>query len=204
MLYLIIRSLAVVLFKLLFGLQAFGRENVPLKGGVILAGNHVSYLDPPVVAAASPRIVYFLAKENLFRGPFFGPFIRSLHAFPVKARAADLKAMRWSVESLKKGKTIIVFPEGGRSFPDQPEKPLAGVGFLAVRANVPIVPTFLEGTYQAMPQDSKCVHPFTRIKVYFGTPIYPQDVNAASDKERYEALANKTMEAITALKMRQK
>ncbi len=204
MLYLIIRSLAVVLFKLLFGLQAFGRENVPLKGGVILAGNHVSYLDPPALAAASPRVVYFLAKEALFHGAFFGPFIRSLHAFPVKAGVADVKALRWSVESLRAGKAITVFPEGGRSLPDQPEKPLSGVGFLAVHANVPIVPTFLEGTYQALPQKSKCIHPFTRIRVYFGKPIYPQDVNAAFDKERYEGLSNKTMEAITALKIRQK
>lgn len=200
----IIRSLAVVLFKIFFRLGVFGRENIPAKGGFLLAGNHVSYLDPPLTAAACPRVASFLAKESLFSNKLFGGFIAMIGAFPLKSHSANLKALRWAISELKAGKVIAIFPEGARSADDRLRRPLPGVGFLAVKANVPIVPVLIEGSNRALPVGSKFIRFFTKIRVYFGAPIYPEQVGAYLDKEIYERLAEKTMEAIAQLKNRAK
>ena len=115
MLYFIIRNLAKCLYKLLFRLQVSGQAHIPKQGGFILASNHASYLDPPALAAACPRIVSFLAKEGLFRNVFFGRFISSLNAFPIKTHSADFGALRLAIKELKAGKVLTIFPEGGRS-----------------------------------------------------------------------------------------
>lgn len=199
MLYRIVRFLIRVIGRLFFGFRVFSRENMPLTGGAILAGNHTSYLDPPVLAAASRRALNFLARENLFRNAFFASLIRALGAFPVKTNFADLKALRWAVKILKKGQVLAIFPEGGRSATGKLEEPLAGVGFLAVRANVPIVPVLICGADKVLPKQSKLIRLFSEIKVYFGTPIYPREISGLSEKQRYANLAKKTMAAISAL-----
>lgn len=199
MLYLIIRFIAFILYKILFRLQAFGRKNIPLKGGFILASNHTSFLDPPALAVACPRIVHFLAKEGLFRNVLFGRFISALNAFPLKTHSADIKALRWAVDVLQAGKTVIIFPEGGRTPDGQLDQPLKGVGFLAAKANVPVVPAFIEGSYQAWPPDRKLFRP-GKIKIYFGRPIAIDDIKLEENEDAYQEIAEKIMQEIANLK----
>jgi len=201
---LIIRFLSIVLFKIFFRLDVLDRENIPAKGGFLLAGNHMSYLDPPLIAVACPRAASFLAKESLFSNKFFGGFIARLHAFPLKSHSPNMKALRWAISELKAGKVIGIFPEGARSADDRLHRPLPGVGLLAVKANVPIVPVFIEGSNRALPVGSKFIRFFTKIRVYFGAPIYPKEVDNYLSKDFYERLAEKTMEAIAQLKNRAK
>lgn len=198
MFYSIIRFIAVILYKALFRMQVFGRENIPSKGGFILAANHASYLDPPALAVASPRQVYFLAKEGLFVG-LFGRLIAKLHAFPIKGQPGELIALRRAIKELRSGKALLVFPEGRRTADGELAEPRPGVGFLATRANVPIVPAFIEGSNRALPVHGKFIRP-VKIKVYFGRPFFPEAAVELNREEFYQKLAARTMEEIARLK----
>ena len=202
MLYLIIRTLALILSKLLFRLQAFGQNNIPLKGGFILASNHTSYLDPPILAAACPRMLSFIAKEELFKNAIFGRFITALNAFPLKTETADLRALRWAIGVLKAEGAVAIFPEGGRTTDGELDEPLKGVGFIAAKANVPIIPVFIEGSNKAFPVNSKFIRP-KKIKVYFGQPIKLEEFNLQTEgSDLYQRIAQRTMEKIRKLKER--
>ncbi len=199
----IARSLAIVLFKVLFRLQVFGRDNIPLKGGFILASNHISYLDPPALSVACPRELCFLAKEELFIG-VFGRLIANLNAFPIKGQPGELMSLRRAIKELEAGRTLIIFPEGRRTADGRLGKPMPGVGLLAAKAGVCIVPAFIEGSNRALPIDSKFIRP-KKIKVYFGKPLWPQEVSTRLAREDfYQALAARTMEEIGRLKPRAK
>ncbi|MFH1045807.1 MAG: lysophospholipid acyltransferase family protein [Candidatus Omnitrophota bacterium] len=201
MLYVIIRAIAVVLYKILFRLEAYGRENIPRQGGFILASNHASHIDPPLLAAASPRKVAFIAKEELFDHPFAAWFLRGLNAFPVKLKAADIKSMRESIRRLKIGEALAIFPEGRRSENGELDKPLGGIGLIAARSGVPIVPAYIEGSIKALPRGTACVRPI-KIRVYFGKPFRIDELKSTAERRRehYYAIAALTMRKIAQIK----
>ncbi|MFC1632274.1 lysophospholipid acyltransferase family protein [Candidatus Omnitrophota bacterium] len=204
MLYWFIRSLAVFLFKIYFREQAFGRENIPLTGGFILAANHASYLDPPVLAAACPRQLAFLAMQKLFEIPLFGRFIRGLNAVPLKTQGAGTQTLRWAVQTLRQGKVITIFPEGSRTADGQMLEPQSGVGFLAARAEAPIVPTYIHGTREAMPMHNKMIWP-KKVKVYFGPQIKVENFDSGlSHHDLYTQIAQKVMVEIKKLQAKTK
>ncbi|NQT00319.1 MAG: 1-acyl-sn-glycerol-3-phosphate acyltransferase [Candidatus Omnitrophica bacterium] len=202
MFYWFIRTVAVILFKVYFRIQVSGRENIPATGGFILAANHASYLDPPLVAVASPRQLSFLAMEQLFKIPLFGPFIRALNAVPLNTKGVDTQTIRWAVQVLRQGKVITIFPEGSRTPDGKLLKPQAGVGFLAVKTKAPIVPVYIDGSFRAMPMHSKMIWP-KKITIYIGPQIRTGDLNASlSHREVYAQIAEKTMQEIKNLKER--
>ncbi|MFC2168188.1 lysophospholipid acyltransferase family protein [Acidobacteriota bacterium] len=190
----------MILYKIFFRLQVIGRENIPLEGGFILASNHASFLDPPALAVASPRVLSFMALEGLFRIPLFGRFIASLNAIPVKSKSSDLKSLRQAISELSSGGVLNIFPEGIRSPNGELGKPLRGIGLLAVKADVPIVPAFIKGSNKALPVHSKLIRP-KKIKVYFGRPFLPKEMSTqSSNKDLYQAIAARTMDEIKRLK----
>ena len=201
MFYVIIRLLAKCLFKILFRLQAFGVENIPSTGGFILASNHKSYLDPPALAVASPRALSFLAREGLFKNAVFDRFISALHAFPLDNQNGDIKALRWAIERLKAGEPVIIFPEGRRVKEDFLYPASKGVGFLAARANVPVVPAFIEGSGRAMPVGSGLIYP-RKIRVYFGRALFAQELSVEEAEDYYQKFADQVMAEIKKLKER--
>ena len=183
--------------RLLFGMRIDGTEHVPRSGGVIIASNHVSYNDPPVVGSAVPRELHFLAKEELFRNPVFGALIRSYNAIPVRRATGDVAAMKKAVRLLKDGKAMIMFPEGTRSLSGKFLKPKPGVGMIASMAGVPVVPTYVRGT-------NDLGAAFMRkgpLVVRFGEAFHPADIRARceSDKEAYMAVSAEAMERISRL-----
>ena len=183
--------------RLLFGMRIEGDERVPRDGGVIIASNHISYNDPPVVGSAVPRELHFLAKEELFGNPVFGGIIRSYNAMPVRRAAGDVGAMRKAVRLLKEGKAMIMFPEGTRSLSGRFLKPKPGVGMIASMADVPVVPTFVAGTNNL----SAALWRKRPLVVRFGEPIVPADIRrgCASDKDAYMAISAEAMERIMRL-----
>lgn len=200
MLYVIIRSLAIFLFKILFRLEVFGQENIPLQGGFILASNHTSYLDPPLLGAASRRVLSYMAKEELFQNPLLARLITALNSFAVKSQSADLKSLRRALQELEKGQGLVIFPEGRRTADGQLDEPLGGVGFLAAKADVPIVPAFIEGSFRAFPVHSKFIRP-KKIRVYFGQAIYLKDAQLSlQGKGLYQQIAESAMQEINKLK----
>ncbi len=149
----------------------YGRENIPRKGGFIVAANHVSYLDPLVIGISCPRRLGYMARHDLFAHPVFGGIIRNLGAFPVKRKSADLSALKEAVKRLKEGKGLLIFPEGTRQTGgSMAEQAQPGIGFLASKAQVPVVPVFVKGTEKSLPKNSRCVHR-ARISVCFGRQI---------------------------------
>ena len=151
------------ILKSLFRFRVSGREKIPKTGGIIIAANHMSYFDPPVMAAALPRRLTFLAKQELFRFAPFGRYISALGAFPIDRSRGDTAAIRYAVKLLGEGKAVLVFPEGGRNT-DGSAEAKNGVALLARMANVPVIPAAIIGT-----EATKQLRP---IRVAFGDPIF--------------------------------
>lgn len=171
MLYRILRIFAVPLMRVLFRMEVKGVGYIPRQGGFILASNHLSYLDPVVLGAACPRTLSFMARHDLFSNPWFSWLITMLGAFPVRRDSADASALKEAMLRVKNGQVLVVFPEGRRrGFNEAGEKPLPGVGFLATKLAIPVIPAFISGSEKALPKDTKFIRPH-KISVRFGKQI---------------------------------
>jgi 1-acyl-sn-glycerol-3-phosphate acyltransferase len=166
------RLLCRLAMILLMKARAFGVRNVPEKGGVLLVCNHQSFLDPVLAGIALSREASFMARDSLFRNPFFGRLITSVNAFPVRRNSADLGAIKEAMRRLKQGWVVILFPEGTRAKDGRIGPMLPGLGAIARRAEVPIVPMLIDGVFQAWPRDRKLPDPGDVI-VEYGHPILP-------------------------------
>ncbi len=131
----------------LYQIRCYGFESVPPRGGVVLASNHQSYLDPALVAVALRREIHHMARASLFRNPAFRALIVAFNAFPIERDSGDVKGVKEALARLKAGHALLVFPEGTRTRDGlvAPMKP--GIRLLAERAAVPIVPVLIEGAF---------------------------------------------------------
>jgi 1-acyl-sn-glycerol-3-phosphate acyltransferase len=134
-------------FSLMFRLDVRGVDAMPA-GPVIVAGNHTSGFDPPVVGAVLRRPAWYMAKEELFRIPGFGALIRRLHAYPVRRGKPDRRSLRTTHQILRAGGAVIIFPEGHRSATGALQDPRRGVAFLARLSGAPVVPVGIVGPYR--------------------------------------------------------
>jgi 1-acyl-sn-glycerol-3-phosphate acyltransferase len=182
-------------------LELRGRENIPREGGCLIAPNHVSYLDPPMIACAvSNRFVRFLARDTLFRFAGFGWWLRSVGVVPLSRDRGDVGALRKSVQMLKDGICMCIFPEGTRSADGELQEAKGGIGFLVAKAGVPVVPVYISGTYKAYPRGAKWVRPCKCI-VTFGKAISFEEFAALGpDRDAYEKIGRLIMDRIRALK----
>ena len=169
MFYWVIQHLAYLFLRFVGRLRIIGTEHVPRRSGVILAANHSSYADPPLMGASTPRPIWFMAKIELLQTPFLGAFIKRLHAFPVRRGTADRQALRTAHELLTGGEAVLIFFEGGRSKDGRLMPPALGAGMIALRANVPVVPVAIVNADQLMPREGG-LH-FARVTVIYGEPI---------------------------------
>lgn len=182
-------------FKVLLRIKARGLENIPTEGPCIIAANHRSHLDPPVINIISPRPVLFMAKRELFEVPILGWFIKKAGAIPVNRDGRDVATLKKALGVLKQGYCIGIFPEGRRAMPGEFRKPQAGVGFLIEKANVPVIPVLIEGTDKVLPVKAKLPKLFMyNIDVSVGKPINFHGISS------YEHIAEKVMEKIKNLK----
>ncbi len=131
--------------RLLLAASSSGAENVPAQGGLVVASNHVSYLDPPMLGTWFPRVIHFMAKQELFDVPIFGSLIRAVHAFPVNREGGDVSAIRRALHILKAGGCVGIFPEGRRNI-DGEAQARNGAVLLATMGHCPVVPVALVGT----------------------------------------------------------
>ncbi|MEZ0323336.1 MAG: lysophospholipid acyltransferase family protein [Hydrogenothermaceae bacterium] len=183
------------LFRYLLRIKAEGTENIPKNGGCIIAANHRSHLDPPVLNIISPRPILFMAKKELFEVPFLGWFIRKAGAIPVNRDNKDVSALKKALNVLKDGYCIGIFPEGTRSKPGEFRKAQPGVGFLIEKAKVPVIPVLIEGTDKVFPVKAKFPKLFMyNIEVKVGKPVNFHGLSS------YEHIAEKVMEEIKNLK----
>jgi 1-acyl-sn-glycerol-3-phosphate acyltransferase len=162
--------LARILTTLLLDLKVSGAQHVPRTGGVLIASNHQSLLDPVLVGVHLPRPTSFLAKSQLFENPRFAWLIQTLYAFPVRQGEGDIGAVREAIKQLQDGRAVVLFPEGSRTENGEllPIEP--GVGLIARKAAVPVVPCVVEGSFEAWPKHSRIFRP-RPIGVKFGPPM---------------------------------
>ncbi|HPL82681.1 MAG TPA: lysophospholipid acyltransferase family protein [Candidatus Omnitrophota bacterium] len=165
------RFILLILSKLFFRIEFKGREFIPKKGGFILVANHTSYLDPVALGVACTRTLRFMAKDNLFSRHFLASWLKAVGVIPVKRDAADLSALKTAIKSGNLGMGLALFPEGTRRLKENAFiNPEPGVGFLAAKLRLPIIPAYISGTYEALPKGAKSLN-FSKIKVKFGEQI---------------------------------
>jgi len=172
MVYTVSKFIFWLICKIWFRMDASGVENIPKKGSFIVACNHISYLDPAVVGSNVPRKLNFMAKEELFSTTFSSWWMRSVGCVPVKRDSNDFGSLREAMRRLQAGGGLFLFPEGRRqqSSAELPQ-PQAGIGFLASKLNVPVVPAFVKGTDRAMPKAARSFMP-EKVFVRFGEQIH--------------------------------
>ncbi len=160
----VVRALLGFYFFTLKGLRCEGVENIPKEGAVIIAPNHKSNFDPPVIGVCSPRVVHYMAKEELFRNPVFAAVIRYFGTFPVKRGAVDRAAIRRALTELKEGQPLGIFPEGTRIHGNRIGRFHDGMASIALMTGTPILPVAVIGTEHLPKKEG----PFA---VVFGTPV---------------------------------
>jgi 1-acyl-sn-glycerol-3-phosphate acyltransferase len=197
-LYGILKPLAVLLMRLLFRLEVRGREHVPATGPVLLVSNHVSLLDPPLVGGASPRVLHFMAKEELFRIPIFGRLIASLNARPVRRDGSDGRALKTALRLLGEGRALLVFPEGTRGVEGRLGDGKPGAGMLAVMSGAQVVPVYVSGSGRALPPGRMVPRP-AKVRVRFGPPLHFKAAQDEERKGRYREATREIMRAIAQL-----
>ncbi len=192
--------LAWSFFKLFYRHRVYGQEHF-YAGAAIIAGNHVSYLDPPILAISWPQEVHFLAREGLFKNRLFGGFIRRLNAHPVKGEAGDVAVFKTVCQLLNEGKKIILFPEGTRSVLDQLAIPLKpGIALLVSRTQSAVIPAYIHGAFEAWGKHRKWPAWRGKTACVFGTPIRWVDFAHLEKKEGQQALLVKLANSIQALR----
>jgi len=199
--YQLVTLLIRTVMRVCFGMKVMNRFDGRLEENYILAPNHISNLDPPAFGATVPREWYFLAKATLFKNPLFGGLISYFRAFPLKRGVFDRQAMAASVELLKAGNSLTIFPEGGRVFGGELGPARSGVGYLAVTTGVAILPVFGTGTDRLR----DCLLRRCRVVVFHGRPIrippeLVRELLENDDKDAYRRLSETVMAAISSLR----
>ncbi len=166
-----VRLLLHALFRLCFGLRLKGAENIPREGGLVVAANHQSYFDPFWIAAPFSRQLRFLAWDAVFGWPVLGGLIRLLGAWPLQTQKSDARAIRQSVQWLRGGGALVIFPEGGRCLADGEMLPLKpGAARLALETNVPVLPVTIRGGHRVWPRGRKWPR-LGRVEIVYHPPL---------------------------------
>ena len=174
MFYKVIRFIGYVLTLLFWPIKIKGQKNLNKESSLILAANHVSYLDPIVLGVAVRRKIYFIAKKEVFNIPILGFIIRSLGAIPVDRKKPNPVSIKKTFLVLKKGNILGIFPEGTRSLNGKLLDFNIGLIKIALKTKSPIIPVGINGTFSIYPPKAKLPSFFKRKNIYinFGEPIH--------------------------------
>lgn len=186
-------------FRALFGLKITGRENLITEGPVLVASNHQSFLDPPLIGNLYKTEMVFLARKTLFVG-FFKWLYPQWNAIPVDQDRPDMSSLKTIIRKLKEGHRVLVFPEGARTLDGSIGEAAPGIGLIAAKSGAVIQPVRISGARDALPRGSGRIR-FARITVSVGPAIRlsPEELRATNGKEDYERITAKIMDAIAAL-----
>lgn len=185
--------------KCFYRLRVYGLEHFQL-GSAIIAANHLSFFDPPVISVSCPEEVHFLARESLFRIPVLGRMIRSLNSHPVSRDSSDAKTFRELIVLLQKKEKVILFPEGQRSL-DGTLQPLEkGLAFLVFKAHCSIFPVYVSGTFDVWKRGACFPRLFGKIRCVFGSPIQWKEFEGLEKREAMDMITKRTEASLHSLK----
>ena len=193
-LLLVLKIVLYPFYRLLFWYSVTGRENIPKTGGVIFSSNHLSYLDPVLWIIVIRRRIRFMAKQELFKNPLLGWFLRRMDVFGVERGSGDMAAVKTAIRVVRNGEILGLYPEGTRSKDGKPGRAKTGVALIAKAAKCDVVPA-------AVICRGK-LRPFKRIRLVVGKPVsYQEIIDRAPDnsRESLRVAADYIMEQITTL-----
>jgi 1-acyl-sn-glycerol-3-phosphate acyltransferase len=179
-----------VMARTLWRANVYGTQHVPANGPLIVACNHVSYFDPPLMGCFCPRRISYMAKKELFAIPVLGPVIRALGAYAVDRRGSATAAIKRSLHVLEAGGAIGIFPEGTRNLTGT-VAPQTGVALLAALSHAPVVPACIRGTDRALR--------LARVEVAFGPALLPPEAGRKATREELAKFTAVIMKAIEEL-----
>ncbi len=193
------------LFATYFRWRVLHPERVPMSGPVILASNHASFLDPPLVGSGVKRALNYLARDTLFRYPGVGALLRSVQAVPVDRDGAGASGLKAILERLLAGGAIVLFPEGTRTRDGRLQPARSGIGLIVIKSNAPVVPVRIWGTFEACGRHVRFPRPH-RVAIKYGPPLRFEQLRAEAKtcakprlKEIYQQVADEIMAAIAQL-----
>jgi 1-acyl-sn-glycerol-3-phosphate acyltransferase len=200
--YRIVLTVADGILRVLLSRDVRGREHLPKSGPFILASNHGSFWDPPVLATSVTRELHFLAKSTLFDVPVFGALIRSVNALPIRRGTMDLAGLTRAKESLARGGALLLFPEGGRMKDGRLHPARPGLGLIEEQARVPIVPVYVSGTNHIR----RCLVRAEKVRIRIGEPLpatlwFPAgEATTRTGRELHQEIGDRVMLEIARLR----
>lgn len=188
--YKVVRFLAYLIFSIIFRINVKGSENIPIEGIIVLCSNHISNLDPIILAIAVSRPISFMAKKELFENKVIGKLIHKLGAFPVDRKGADISAIRSSLKVLKKEKILGIFPEGTRVDEMDLSSAKPGISLISIKGKSSVIPVYIHSKYKL----------FSTVKVIIGKPIYLDDYfDKKLSTEDYKDISKNILKSIYSL-----
>ncbi|MDN3505111.1 MAG: (d)CMP kinase [Rhabdochlamydiaceae bacterium] len=186
--------------RLLYSVKVYGANTIP-KGSAILASNHVSFLDPPILAVCSSTPLHFLARATLFKHFLFGRFIKYLNAHPISGGVNDVSLFNEIEKLILQGKNVLMFPEGRRSRDGKLQPFKRGLGWIVSRTGAHVVPVYLDGAFEAWPRKRKLPFIFKKITCVFGKPLYFPREGKLTEKGFHDKISKQVYEKVAELKL---
>lgn len=196
--YLLGYSLSKAIAKTFFHYRVIGADNMIEEGPCIIAANHCSYFDPPLVGVACRRAIHYLARKSLLKVPILGPILPDLNVIPVDQKNADRSALLGAIRVIKNGGAVLIFPEGTRSTNGKLRAAQPGVGMIAAKTGAPVIPVRIFGSYEILPRGATWPRAGT-ITVIIGRALEFQGID---DRDSYLPAASRIIDAIGSLGMK--
>jgi len=180
--------------------EVAGTENIPVAGPFLIAANHASHLDPPLVGSQIARQMRFFARKTLWSNRVFSWWLDNVESIPVDRESGDVGAIRKVLQALKEDRAIVLFPEGTRTLDGNFQTPKAGVGLMACKTGAPVVPCRVFGSFEAFGKGAKFPRLGTPVSIVFGPPITAAEYDdPEAGKERYQVASQRIFLRIAAL-----
>ena len=187
-------------FVCFFSYRVVGKEKLVTDGPVLIASNHESYLDPPLVGVAYDKAVYYLARKTLFTG--FGAWrYPRLNSIPVDQDRPDMTSLKTIIKLLRGGNQVVVFPEGARTLDGELQKAEAGTGLIVAKSKAVVQPVRIFGARAALPRGTNKLR-FRPITLVIGDPItFTAEELKAKGRDDYQKISDKIMQSISEIEL---